>query len=95
MLLRLVQPWKASLPIEVTGKPLYVLGMSKDPLAVSKQSDTLYSVPSPFSVKVRSLTEAACKDATSKGNMSRVLSLIPTANKIFTLRSNRNSRLRY
>ena len=38
--------------------------------------------------------EAACKDATSKGNMSRVLSLITRAKNIFTLRSTRNSRLR-
>ena len=42
MLVRLVQPWNAPLNreyfvvpvIEVTGKPLCVLGMSKDPLAV-------------------------------------------------------------
>ena len=68
--------------------------MSKDPLADGRQSVTLYSVPSPFRVKVRSATEAACKDATSNGNMSRHLSFIPTANEIFTLRSTRNSRFR-
>ena len=76
MLLRLVQNWNALLPIEVTGKPLYVLGMSKESLAEVRQSVTLYSVLSPFRVKVRSLTEAACKDATSNGNISRVLSFI-------------------
>lgn len=68
-----------------------MLGMSKDPLADSEQSDTLYSVPSPFRVKVRSSTEAACKDATINGNISRVLNLIPRANDIFTLRSTRIS----
>ena len=52
MLLRLVHPLKAFSPIDVTGKPLYVLGMSKDPVAVDSQSDTLYSVPPPFKVKL-------------------------------------------
>ena len=65
--------------------------MTKDPLAVVRQSDTLYSVPSPFRVKVRSLTEAACKDATSNGNMSRHLNFIHVAKEIFTLRSTRLS----
>ena len=65
--------------------------MSKDPLADDRQFDTLYSVPSPFRVKVRSATEAACKDATSNGNMSRLLNFIPTANEILTLRSTRIS----
>ena len=91
MLVRLVQPLNALAPIEVTGMLLYLMGIIKDAIAVVSQSDTLYSVPSPFRVKVRSLTEAACKDATSKGSMSRVLSLIPTANEIFTLRSTRIS----
>ena len=71
-----------------------MLGISKDPDAVVSQSVTLYSVLSPFGVKVRSATEAACKEATSKGNMSRVLSLIPRANEIVTIRSTRNYRLR-
>ena len=53
-----------------------MLGMSKDPLADSKQSVTLYTVPSPFRVKVRSLTEAACKVATSNGNIKRYLDFI-------------------
>ena len=94
MLTRLVQKPNARSTIEVTGKPLYVLGISKDPDAVVSQSDTLYSVSPLIRVKVRSLTEAACKEATSKGNMSRVLSLIPAGNEIVTLRSTRNYRLR-
>ena len=52
-LVRLLQCKNAPNPIEVTGNPLYVLGMTKDPLAVVKQSVTLYSVLSPFSAKVR------------------------------------------
>jgi hypothetical protein len=52
-LARLVQLSKAPFPIEVTGKSLYVLGISKDPDAVVRQSVTLYSVLSPFRVKVR------------------------------------------
>ena len=94
MIVSLSQSANARLAIEVTGKPLYVLGISKDPLADVRQSVTLYSVPAPFRVKVRSLTDAACKDATSNGNMSRVLNFIPSANEIFTLRSTRNHRLR-
>ena len=62
-----------------------MLGISTEPLADSKQSDTLYSVPSVFRVKVRSAKVAACKDAKSKGNMSRVLNLIPRANEILKL----------
>ena len=42
-------------------------------------------------VKVKSFAEAACKDATSKGTMSRHLNFIPTINEILTLRSTRNS----
>ena len=61
------------------------------PVAAVSQSVTLYSVPSAFSVKVRSLTEAACRDATSNGNTSRLLNFICRANEIFTLRSTRNS----
>ena len=63
------------------------------PVAAVSQSVTLYSVPSAFSVKVRSLTEAACKDATSNGNTSRLLNFICRANEIFTLQSTRNNRL--
>jgi hypothetical protein len=55
--------------------------MSKEPLADSSQSDTLYSVLSLFRVKVRSATDAACKVATSKGNMSRCLNFIPLVKK--------------
>ena len=80
-LVRLEQLLNALCPIEVTGKSLKVLGMSKEPLAVPRQSDTLYSVPSPFRVKVRSATVAACKDATSKEKNSRYLNFIPLVNK--------------
>ena len=65
--------------------------MSKEPPADRRQSITLYSVPSVFRVKVRSLTDAAFKEATSKGNMSRVLNFISTVREIFTLRSTRIS----
>ena len=68
--------------------------MSKDPLADSLQSDTLYSVPPFIGVKVRSLTEAACKDAKRNGSKSRHLNFIPTASGIAALQSTRNYRLR-
>ncbi len=67
-----------------------MLGMFKEPLAFRSQSDTMYSVPASFWVKVRSLTEAACKDATSNGNMSKHLKFIPVYNEIVILRSTRN-----
>ena len=94
MLANVEQSKNAPFPIEVTGNPLYVLGMTKGPLAVVRQSDTLYSVPRKSRVKVRSSTVAACKDATSNGNMSRLLNFIPRANEILTLRSTRKSMLR-
>ena len=84
-LVRLEQDENAKSPIEVTGKPLYVLGISKDPLADTAQPVTLYAVPSTFKAKVRSFTEAAFKDATSKGNMSNLLNLIPTINEMIIL----------
>jgi hypothetical protein len=68
--------------------------MTKEPVAASWQSVTIYPVLSPFRVNVRSLTEAACKDATSKGKNSRYLNFIHKANEIFTLRSTGNYRLR-
>ena len=55
--------------------------MSKEPLAEVRQSVTLYSVLSPFRVKVRSSTVAACKDATSKEKNSRYLNFTPLVNK--------------
>ena len=91
MLVRLVQPSNAAVPIEVTGKPLYVLGISKDPLADSRQSETMYPLLSAFREKVRSASEAACKDATNNGNMSRLSNFIRLSKEIFTLRSTRNN----
>ena len=41
-------------------------------------------------MKVRSFTDAACKDATRIGNVSRVLNFIARANKIVTLPTTRN-----
>lgn len=67
--------------------------MTKGPLAVVRQSDTLYSVPRKSRVKVRSSTVAACKDATSNGNMSRLLNFTRASKEIVTLRSTRNYRL--
>ena len=87
---KLVQLWNALSPIEVTSKPLYVLGMSKDPLADVWQSVTLYSVLSAFREKVRSASEAACKDVKRNGNKSRHLNFITRAKEIFTLLSTRN-----
>ena len=52
ILVRLEQFRNALLPIEVTGKPLKVLGMSKDPLAVSRQLEKIYPLLSPFRVNV-------------------------------------------
>jgi hypothetical protein len=62
MLVRPVQRSNAYDPIEVTGNPPYVLGISKDPLAVTSQSDTAYSVPALLSVK----TSPACTLWTKK-----------------------------
>ena len=59
-----------------------MLGISKEPLAASWQSETLYSVKSLLIEKVRSATEAACKDATSKEKNSRYLNFIPLVKKV-------------
>ena len=52
-----------------------MLGISKEPTAVVRQSDTIYSWL-PFGVKVRSRTVAACKVDTSDVSMSRFLRFI-------------------
>ena len=73
--------------MEVTGKPLYVLGISKEPDAVVSQSETVYSVPSLLRVNVRSSTDAACKDATSNGIKCKLLNFISQnyGNNYFTI----------
>ena len=43
----------------VTGKPLYVLGITSSPLAYSLQSVTEYETPSSLSSNVKSLSLAA------------------------------------
>jgi len=55
--------------------------MSKEPLVVPRQSDTLYPLPSPFRAKVRSFTVAASKEPISKGKNSRYLNFIPLVKK--------------
>ena len=64
--------------------------MTKGPLAVVRQSDTLYSVPRKSRVNVRSSTVAACNDVTSNSNKSRLLNFIHITVEIFKLRSTKN-----
>ena len=52
ILVRLEQSMNALLPIEVTGLPLKILVMTKDPLLVERQSDTIYPLLLPFKVRV-------------------------------------------
>ena len=62
-----------------------MLGISKDPLAKGRQLDTIYPSNWLFIVKLRSDSEAACKDATRSGNMSRLLNFTPIDKEIVTL----------
>jgi hypothetical protein len=58
--------------------------MSKLPLADRLQSDTIYSVLSPFRANVRSASEAACSVAASNVNIRRHLIFIKTGYGILT-----------
>ena len=56
---RLVQLEKALLPIFVTGKPLYVLGITSSLLPGEMQAITEYDLPSSLRVNVKTLSLAA------------------------------------
>tara|TARA_E500000178_G_C16956351_1_gene723857 strand:- start:74 stop:457 length:384 start_codon:yes stop_codon:yes gene_type:complete len=78
-LVRPVQLENAAIPMYFTGKPSKLLGMIREPLADSSQSDKVYALP--LWVKVRSLCEAARKDVTNNSDMSMYLNFISVTKK--------------